>query len=249
MLEVDIHDTTAAVVLNRPDAKNALSPELLRRLIETCERLGEEDDVRVVVLRGCNGAFCAGADVMGFMAMLGADDPEPTADLGRRAANALAGLPQITVAAIEGHCIGGGVVLAGACDLRLAAPDAWFSIPELELGIPLAWGGMERLGQLIGETAATELVLSCRRFDVEEARDIGFVSTILEGEFDEALTDYVKTVASRPAGVLRATKHQLLGIRDGTFDAKSDAHALLDALHDPETQQAAQDYITRRMGQ
>ena len=85
-------------------------------------------------------------------------------DLGRRAAEALAAIPQITIAAIKGYCIGGALVLSAACDLRIAADDSRFSIPELDAGIPLSWGGMAHVVRLLGESLANDLVLTCRRF-------------------------------------------------------------------------------------
>jgi len=246
-LEVEVQGRVAQLTLNRPSARNALSPALLRALIDACGSLRGEEEVRAVVLRGAAGTFSAGADLVGFMTELGSSDPEAVADLGRRAAEALAALPQITVAAIEGHCVGGGLVLAGACDLRWAAPGSSFCIPELELGIPLAWGGLARLVDLLGETVAADLVITCRRFDVGEAVRVGLVSAVLDGALEETLEARVAAVASRPRGALRTTKRQLAAIRAGRFDPTADAAALLDALNDPESQRAAQEYIARRV--
>ncbi len=185
---------------------------------------------------------------MGFMAAFQTDGAHNAADLGRQAADAIAALPQTTIAAIHGHCVGGGVVLAAACDLRVAAQSARFSLPELELGIPLARGGMERLVALVGETLAVDLVLTCRPFDAQEAKTAGFLTRVVS---DDALDDEIKAlgqlIASRPAGVLRTTKSQLQALRAGTFDPKTDAQALLNALQDPETLAAAQTYLTARL--
>lgn len=246
-LDLEIRGRVARLTLNRPSARNALSPSLLRALVDACASLRGDEEVRVVVLRGAAGTFSAGADLVGFMSELGSSDPESVADLGRRAAEALAGLPQITVAVIEGHCVGGGVVLAGACDLRWATTESSFCIPELELGIPLAWGGLERLVQLLGESVAADLVITCRRFGVDEALRYGLVSAVLDGALDEAVDARIEAVASRAAGALRTTKRQLSAIRAGDFDAAADAGALLAALSDPESQRAAQDYIARRV--
>jgi enoyl-CoA hydratase/carnithine racemase len=246
-LDLELRGPAARLTLNRPRSRNALSPSLLEALVDACGSLGARDDVRVVVLRGAGGAFSAGADLPAFLTRLGTEDAEAAADLGRRAAEALAALPQITVAAIEGACVGGGMVLAGACDLRWAAHESTFCVPELELGIPLAWGGMERLVHLLGETVAADLVLTGRRFDAVEAKRIGFLSTVLDAPFDATVDRQVDLVASRPAGALRTTKRQLGAIRAGRFDARADAAALLAALHDPESQRAAQEYIARRV--
>ena len=236
----------AFLVLDREAARNALSPALLSQLIAQCESLRARSDIAVVCLRGAGANFSAGADIKTFAETARTGQAAAVAEIGRRAALALAELPQISVAAIQGHCIGGGVVLAGACDIRLAAADAWFSIPELELGIPLAWGGMARLIALLGETVAVELVLSCRRFEAAEARAIGLVSGLLDGDFDTQLAQRLDALAARPLGVLRSTKQQLLDIRAGTYDARADADALVQAIDDPESQRAAMAYMMRK---
>lgn len=245
-LELTIADHIAWLTLNRPAARNALSPALLECLIDACQTLRIDEQVSVVVVRGSNAVFSAGADLVSFMARLHGDEALEVADLGRRAALALLELPQISIAAIEGHCVGGGLVLASSCDLRWAAPKAWFSVPELDLGIPLAWGGMQRLVALVGETLAVDLVVTCRRLDAASAVSCGLISTILEGDFASELASQVASVAARPAGVLRTTKKQLQGIRSGRFDARGDAAALLAALGDPDSQKAALDYMARK---
>ncbi len=100
--------------------------------------------------------------------------------------------------------------------------------------------------QLLGETAAVDLILTGRRFDADEAAQLGLVTRVVQGPMDEALAALVDVIAVRPAGTLRTTKRQLLAIRAGRFDATTDAAALLAALADPETQRAAQKYIARR---
>ncbi|MBO6934015.1 MAG: enoyl-CoA hydratase/isomerase family protein [Deltaproteobacteria bacterium] len=248
MTELDVKrdGAVARLILNGPEMRNALSPAVLRAVVDACAELATDDEVRVVVLRGAAGTFSAGANLPTFMAELGGK-AEETCDLGRRAAEALAALPQITVAAIEGHCVGGGVVLAAACDVRECTASAMFCIPELEIGIPLAWGATERLVQLLGETAAIDLILTSRRFDASEAARLGLVTRVVEGPMDEALAALVDVIAVRPAGTLRTTKRQLMAIRTGRFDASADAAALVSALADPETQQAAQRYMARRL--
>ena len=245
-LELTIADHIAWLTLNRPAARNALSPALLESLIDVCETLRTDEQVRVVVVRGSGPVFSAGADLVSFMARLHGDEALAVADLGRRAALALLDLPQISIAAIEGHCIGGGLVLASSCDLRWAAPNAWFSVPELDLGIPLAWGGMQRLIELVGETLAVDLVVTCRRLDAASAVSCGLLSTILEGDFAAELASQVASVAERPTGVLRTTKKQLQAIRAGRFDARADAAASLTAHGDPDSQKAALDYMARK---
>ena len=159
-LETTTVGPVTTLTLSGLGRRNPLTPALLSAIVSACDDLRTRDDVRVVVLRGAGGFFSGGADLMSFMAAFQTTDRTTVADLGRRAGEALASLPQITVAFVEGHCVGGGVVLAAACDLRWAAEGAWFSIPELDIGMPLTWGALPRLVQLLGESRALDLVLS-----------------------------------------------------------------------------------------
>ena len=247
-LKVSTDEGIARISFDRPSVLNALSPSLLSDLIETCADLGKNDSVRVIVFEGAGKCFSAGADLPAFLALLTSADADEVADLGRRAANAIAELAQITVAGIRGHCVGGGLVLAGACDIRIAADDAQFAIPELDAGIPLGWGGMEHLIRLVGETLAADLVLSCRPFGPDEALRGGLISRIVSVDrLDEELTTLVAAIARKPLSVLRATKQQLIAIRAGTFNARGDAGALLAALKDPEAQTLGQRYLIERL--
>jgi enoyl-CoA hydratase/carnithine racemase len=247
-LKVSTDDRVTRIVFDRPEALNALSPNTLSELIEVCTGLAKNDAVRVVVFTGAGSCFSAGADLPAFLPFLSGPDAKATADLGRRTTNAIAELPQITVAGIRGHCIGGGLVLAGACDIRIATNDARFMIPELDAGIPLGWGAMEHLVRLVGETLVADLVLSGRPFAAEEALRGGLVSRVVPTDrLDAELESLVATIAHKPKIVLRITKQQILAIRDGRFDAREDAEALLSSLRDPEALEAGSDYIARRL--
>lgn len=247
-VEVTIADEIAHIRFDRPAVFNALSPGLLQELINICSELSTNGACRVVVLEGAGNHFSAGADLPKFMRDLEAD-PHATADLGRRATDALAGLPQITVAAIHGYCVGGALVLAAACDIRIVADDSRFFIPELDAGIPLAWGGMAHLVRLVGESLAADLVLSCRRFGADEALQAGFASrTVPVGELCVETEVLAQIIAQKAHLVLRTTKQQLNSIRHGTFDARDDAHAMLAAFDDPEARQYSRDYIRKNIG-
>ena len=115
-----LFDSVGELVLNRPEKLNALSRDLLRELIEACGELDRDADLKVVVLRGEGRAFSAGFDLTDAVLADATLSARDAADLGRRATDALARLRAVTIAAIHGHCVGGGVVLASACDLRIA---------------------------------------------------------------------------------------------------------------------------------
>jgi enoyl-CoA hydratase/carnithine racemase len=247
-LKVSLADGIARVVFDRPSALNALTPSTLSDLIDACADLARNDSVRVVAFEGAGSCFSAGADLPAFLLLLTDTGAADVADLGRRATNAVAELPQITVAGIRSHCIGGGLVLAGACDIRIAADDARFAIPELDAGIPLGWGGLEHLIRLLGETLAADLVLSCRPFGADEALRGGMISRVVPVDrLEEELTTLVSAIARKPLSVLRATKRQFIAIREGTFDAREDATVLLSALKDPEALAVGQQYLMKHM--
>ena len=247
-IKVSITNRIARLELNRPAVFNALSPDLLQDLIDRCDDLATDDSVTVVVLEGAGEHFCAGADLPKFTQCM-ESNPQGTADLGRRATAALAGLPQITIAAIKGYCIGGALVLAAACDLRIAADDSRFSIPELDAGIPLSWGGMAHVIRLLGETLANDLVLTCRPFDAADALRAGFISRIIpSGELADEATALAGNIARKPRIVLRQTKRKLLDIRAGTFDARDDAAEMIAAMQDPEATAVGREYIRNILG-
>jgi len=247
-ITLSITDGIARLELNRPAVFNALSPDLLQELIARCGELATNDSVNVVVLEGAGEHFCAGADLPQFTKRMAAD-PLGTADLGRRAAEALAALPQITIAAIKGYCIGGALVLSAACDLRVAADNSRCSIPELDAGIPLSWGGMAHVVRLLGESLANDLVLTCRPFDADDALRAGFISRIIASdEFAADVADLAENVAKKPQIVLRQTKQKLLRIRAGTFDARDDAAEMVAAMQDPEATSIGREYIRRNIG-
>ncbi len=164
-------------------------------------------------------------------------------------ADALERMRAVTVAKVRGHCVGGGVVLAGACDLRVAAEDALFSIPEVDLGIPLAWGGIPRLVREIGPALTKELVMTCRPFDATEALKAGFLNRVVPAEeLDESVEALAASLAGKPKLALLATKRHANAAADelaGVGHSWTDADGLLAALRDPEGRESAERYLAR----
>ena len=180
-IETRVSGARGDLVLNRPEKLNALDQRALLELVDAARWFDRQPEVKVVVVSGNGRSFSAGADVSGFAA----EDSCAGAAAGRgriagrRMAEAIEAMGAVTVARIHGHCIGGAVVLAAACDLRVACDSAVFSIPEVDLGIPLAWGGIPRLVREIGPAMTRELVLTCRRFSAAEARELGLLNRVV----------------------------------------------------------------------
>ncbi len=248
---LEVTGAVATVTLDRPEVLNALSVELLEDLVTACGWLATQPQVRVVILTGAGRTFSAGAD-LSTLERLQADGPEArrAADAGDRAATAIESLDAVTVAAIQGRCVGGGVVLALACDLRLASATARFSIPEVDLGIPLAWGGIPRLLREVPPAVARDLVLTCREFDAAEAARLGLVGRVHPPEeLDAATTTLAGELADKARLPVRATLDAVratLGV--GAPHGWSDADSLLTAVRDPESRATAQAYLDRVFG-
>jgi len=250
LLTLEVDDAVARLTLARPEKLNALSPQLLGELIDAARALDARPEVKVVILAGAGRAFCAGFDLGAFAAQDGEGTARETADLGRRMAEAITEMRALTIARIHGHCVGGGVVLAAACDLRVAAQDAVFSIPEVELGIPLAWGGIPRLVREIGPAMTKELVLTCRPFGAQEAHSLGFVNRVVAGdELAAAAEALAAQLATRSALTLTATKAHVNAVAEelaSTAGAVRDADVLASAVADAESGAVAAAYLERR---
>ena len=249
-IEVNAAGARGAMVLNRPDKLNPLSTETLREIADAACWFDQRPDVKVVLVSGRGRAFSSGADVSVFAgAGPGVAAQREAADAGRLMAEAVESMRAVTVARIHGHCVGGGLVLAAACDLRVAADTTRFSIPEVDLGIPLAWGGIPRLVREIGPAMTKELVLTCRPFTAEEARGLGFVNRVVgEEHLEEAVEELLGQLARKSSLTLTATKRGVNAASRAmvsTSGAWSDADTLLTAVSDPESRTAAQDYLER----
>jgi enoyl-CoA hydratase/carnithine racemase len=248
-IELQIDGPIARLWLNRGEKLNPLSVATLEELVAAADTLNREDAVRAVVIGGRGRCFSAGADLSGFPAP-GATGARDAADAGRRAADAIEGLRAVSIARIHGWCVGGGLVIAAACDLRVAAADARFSIPEVDLGIPLAWGGIPRLVREIGPALTKELVMTCRPFDATEARDAGFLNRVVDSEtLDDSVAELADAVASRPAFPVQATKRHVDAItaaQIGLDRSWADADSLLAGLLDPECAAARERYLAKR---
>ena len=247
-LLVDADDRIGHITLNRPDQLNPLSTRCLEELVSAAAWFDERKEVRVVIVHGSGRAFSAGADLASFGS---SDDdaplPRAAADAGRRMAEAIERMEAVTIAAIHGHCVGGGVVLAAACDLRVAATSTRFAIPEVDLGIPLAWGGIQRLVREIGPAATRELVLTCRPFTAQEAKALGMLNTIAaDGEHLTEAEALAASLAAKSPLTLRSTLKAVDAAAEelvSTATAWSDADSLVNALHDPESRAVAAAYL------
>lgn len=177
-LLLTVEEGLATLTLNRPAALNALSRQLATALRDTARELATRADLRVVVVRGAGErAFCTGADLKERRTLSPEEKGAHTAEI-LAAADAVAALPVPVIAAVRGYALAGGLELALACDIRIAAADAVFGLTEVAIGIFPGAGGPVRLPRLIGPGKAKELIFSGRRVGADEALRCGLVEQV-----------------------------------------------------------------------
>jgi enoyl-CoA hydratase/carnithine racemase len=207
------------VTLNRPEKRNAINRQMHRDLQDLCRLLGDDFDARVIIFSGAGACFSSGADTSEWRVSGSANDLEvrDVSGVGGRTSDAIDNLNQITIAAVHGFAIGGGVVLTACCDMRVADRSAWFSIPEVELGLPLGWNALPRLAREIGHARALELTVTCERFDAVRASEYGLVTHLVEdGESGAAAREIADRVLAQPVLPVALTKATMKAIRKGS---------------------------------
>lgn len=240
-----VSEGVAEVVLNRPEARNAINLEMVRALQAALEELAGRQDVRVLVLRGAGEkAFAAGADIAD---LYGRTSREALLAINGRLFQAVEGFPLPTIAAVRGYALGGGLELALACDLRIVADDAKLGLPEVSLGIFPAAGGTRRLPRLVGDGLARELVFTGRTLGAEEALRMGLVNRVVPaGRLQEEARALALEIAKNGELALRMAKLSLLASAKGEdSDAiEKAAQALL--FDSPEKAQRMRAFLDRK---
>jgi enoyl-CoA hydratase len=198
------------IVFNQPEKRNAVSQEMWQQMPEHVRDLASDDTIRVVVLRGAGDqAFVAGADISQFKdRRRNMADEEEYRRISGRGQDALATLAKPLLAMIHGYCVGGGVSIAIACDLRIAADDASFGIPAARLGLGYHYHGMEKLMKLIGPAYTKEIFFTARTdFTAADALRMGLVNQVVPKAELEAFTrDYAERMARNAPLTLRSAK-------------------------------------------
>ncbi len=196
------------LVFDHPERRNAISVDMWRAIPVAVRELEEDADVRVVVLRGAGDvAFVSGADISEFERTRTAERASEYDVINARAFAALAGTDLPVLAQIHGFCVGGGMAIALAADLRYAADDAQFGIPAARLGLAYAASEVEALARLVGPSAASDILFTARRFGAEEAHAMGFVNAVLPvEELDAHVRATAETIAGNAPLTVRSVK-------------------------------------------
>ncbi|MCX4997077.1 enoyl-CoA hydratase/isomerase family protein [Streptomyces longwoodensis] len=209
-----VTDSVATVVIHHPTKRNAMTAGMWRALPPLLDGLAADPGVRALVLTGEGGTFCAGADISSLQG-----SPDEAQRLAQRAEEALAAFPKPTLAAIRGHCVGGGAQLAAACDLRFAEEGALFGVTPAKLGLVYPAAATRRLVTLVGPATAKYLLFSGELIDTPRALRTGLVDEVLpEDELGKRVAEFTRVLVSRSQLTQAAAKE----FADGRTDR--DAH-------------------------
>jgi enoyl-CoA hydratase len=200
----------ATITINRPDALNALNSTVFAELYEQFDRIAQDAEIRVVVLQGAGEkSFVAGADIR-EMAGMSRTQAEARSWNGMRLYDRMRRLPQPIVASIQGYALGGGMLIALACDIRIASTNASFGYPEIKLGIFPGTGGTVLLDRLLGAAASRAICILGERLSAERAWQLGIVTKLVPpGELAAATQDAAATIAGYSPVALRELKRAL----------------------------------------
>ena len=217
LVEISRDGHVALLRLNRPEARNALSPEMMEQIAAALEAFDPDPAVRCVVIAGSEKVFAAGADIKAMAERSFAETlRHPAASFWRR----LAAIKTPMIAAVSGYALGGGCELALACDMIVTAESAKFGQPEINLGIIPGGGGTQRLARVLGKQRAMEYVLTGRRFDAAEAQAVGLVNKVVADDawLDEAMA-LARAVAEQPPIASRLAKQAVIAAEETALSA------------------------------
>lgn len=246
--------STERWTLNDPASRNALSDAMVAALFAACLRARDDRELRVVVLTGASGAFCAGGSLASFASAIGqplatgADDP--LIGLNRAYGDmlhALANLPQLLVCAVDGAAMGGGLGLVCCADHVIATERSVFATPEVSIGLPPAQIA-PHVWRRLGDRTAREWLLSGRHWHAVEAREAGLVNDLVaDGALEDALRDTLRRYSAAAPGALAATKQLLSRLQSPLPDLRDEAAiAFAAALRGKEAAQGLSAFARRQ---
>lgn len=231
-----VEDAVATVVMGNAAKRNAMTAAMWRALPPLLDELSADPAVRALVLTGEGDTFCAGADISTLR-----DSPAEAQHLAGAAEEALAAFPKPTLAAVRGHCVGGGSQLAAACDLRFAGEGALFGVTPAKLGIVYPASSTRRLVALVGPATTKYLLFSGELIDAQRALRTGLVDEVLpDGELDKRVAEFTRTLAARSQLTQAAAKEFANGRTD------RDAHWSEQARGSGDTAEGVAAFLERR---
>lgn len=246
-IEVDANGPIATITMNRPETRNALDRLTSRALVDRLAALAADQEVRVVVLRGADGTFCSGDDLDEVGHATRAEFRESIEHF-QELTRQLRAMPQPVIASIEGHAQGGGLELALACDLRLAASDAYFACPEAFWGLTITNGSSSLLVRAVGESRAREMVLLGQVIDAQTAERYGLVSRIVApASLDAATMEWAQRLAAASASAVSLNK-RLINEPEEQLEAslRLEVESVMEAFDGPDAREGLSAFRERR---
>lgn len=215
-------DTTARLIIDNPSRHNAITAAMWKQIADLATTLGIDAGVRVVILRGAgHKAFSTGADISEFADQRQGAEAEHYDGLNDAAFEAIAAIPQPTIAMIEGYCFGGGLALALNCDLRIASEGAQFSLPPARLGLGYHPRWIEQLVRIVGSAKAKELIFTGDRFGYRNAMRLGLLSRVYPPEvFEAGCASLTDMIAANAPLTIRAAKAAIDAMAAGQGEAR-----------------------------
>lgn len=197
----------ATITLNRPEALNAFSKEVVSEVLQALEDIRSDESVRVVILTGAGEkAFSAGADIKAMIGMNSLKARELSL-MGEKLCLALENLEKPVIAALNGYALGGGLEVAMSCDLRIASENSRMGQTEINIGLIPGWGGTQRLTRLVGRTKAKEMVFTGKMIDARTAEQLGIVNMVVPADkFREAVRQFALELASKAPVAIKVAK-------------------------------------------
>lgn len=197
----------ATITLNRPEAMNAISKEVVQEVIQALGDAKDDESIRVVILTGAGEkAFSAGADIKAMIGMNALRARELSL-MGEKLCLAFENFEKPVIAALNGYALGGGLEVAMACDLRIASENARMGQTEVNIGLIPGWGGTQRLTRLIGATKAKELVFTGRMIDAKTAEQLGILNMVIPADkFKETVMQFAMDLAAKPPVAIKVAK-------------------------------------------
>ncbi len=223
-IRVQRRETIVEVALSRPEARNALNGELMAELTEAAALLRLRTDVRAVILTGTDSYFSAGADLSASQARtaLPLIESRRAVMAGPDMCRAWREIEAVTIAAVEGYCIGGGAALALSCDFRVMGEGAYLRLPEVPLGMNMSWRSIPGIVALVGPSRAKQFVMFGEAVDAAKCLDWGFADEAVEtGEALAAARRWAENVAALPPIPVRMTKEAVNAVAGATAQAST----------------------------
>jgi enoyl-CoA hydratase len=248
-IEIERAAHVATIALVRPEKHNALTTEMWKQLRAAFETVAADGSVRVVVLRGAGGrAFCVGADIGEFeQTRAGKSQAIAFAEIVHDCVKAVQDCPHPTIAAIEGLCVGGGVEIAAACDLRFAASSSRFGVPIQRLGLTVDYPELDGLKRLVGPANALEILYEGRIFDADEALQKGLVNRVIaDAAFAEELAAIVERIASGAPLVARWHKRMVKRLEEHRPVTREERHAPLEVFDSEDYRLGTRAFLEKR---